>query len=125
MPIIDADGAAIYYESSGNGEPLVLIPGFASGAWSWSWQAELANEFQIITFDPRGIGNSQPTDRGQLANQSIATFVADVLSLLDVLKIEKANILGASFGGFVAQEFALRFPERVDKLILACTTAGG
>ena len=41
------------------------------------------------------------------------------------LKIEKANVLGASFGGFVAQEFALDFPERIDKLILACTTAGG
>jgi pimeloyl-ACP methyl ester carboxylesterase len=53
------------------------------------------------------------------------TFVEDVRRLLDFLKIEKAHILGASFGGFVAQEFALRFPERLHKLILACTTAGG
>jgi len=53
------------------------------------------------------------------------TFVEDVIDLLDYLKIEKAHIMGASFGGFVAQEFALQFPERVNKLILACTTAGG
>jgi pimeloyl-ACP methyl ester carboxylesterase len=53
------------------------------------------------------------------------TFVRDVLRLLDFLEIERAHVLGASFGGFVAQEFALEFPERVGKLILACTTAGG
>ena len=53
------------------------------------------------------------------------TFVEDVLRILDELNIEKANVMGASFGGFVAQELALRFPARVDKLILACTTSGG
>lgn len=53
------------------------------------------------------------------------TFIDDVAEILDELKIPKANVLGASFGGFVAQEFALAFPERVNKLILACTTAGG
>ena len=52
-------------------------------------------------------------------------FAKDVLRILDELKIEKANVLGASFGGFVAQKFALTFPERLDKLILACTSYGG
>ena len=58
-------------------------------------------------------------------NPSTETFVADVLRILDDLKIEKANVLGASFGGFVALEFTLKFPERVEKLILACTSPGG
>ena len=99
-----------------------MIPGFASGAWTWFCQIEeLSKDFRIITFDPRGIGQSK-TD---LQNLSIETFVGDVLQVLDDLNIEKANVLGASFGGFVALEFVLQFPERVSKLILACTTAGG
>ena len=113
----------LFYETHGNGEPLILIPGFASGAWSWFRQIDdLAKDFRVITFDPRGIGRSKTND---LANLSMETFVEDVLLILDELKIEKANVLGASFGGFVAQEFVLRFPESVNKLILACTSAGG
>lgn len=113
----------IYFETHGNGEPLILIPGFASGAWTWFKQVgELSKSFQVITFDPRGIGKSE-TDLSKIP--SMKTFVENVLEVLDELKIERVNMLGASFGGFVAQEFALSFPERVDKLILSCTTAGG
>ncbi len=115
----------LYFETCGAGEPLILIPGFASGAWSWFRQIdELSKDFQVIVFDPRGIGQSKAAD-GDLQNLSMLTFVEDVKQILDELKIEKAHVLGASFGGFVAQEFAIRFPERVDKLILACTTSGG
>ena len=116
----------LFYETHGSGPPLILIPGFASGAWTWFKQTgELSKDFHIITFDPRGIGSSGIENPEDNINLSLQTFVEDVLQLLDKLKIEKANILGASFGGFVAQEFALRFPERLDKLILACTSAGG
>lgn len=115
----------LFFETHGAGEPLILIPGFASGAWTWFQQIEsLSKIFQVITFDPRGIGKSKAPDE-DLQNLSMCSFVEDVLQILDDLKIEKANVLGASFGGFVAQEFALDFPERIDKLILACTTAGG
>ena len=115
----------LYFESVGNGKPLILIPGFASGAWSWFKQIEgLSDDFQIITFDPRGIGRSI-ADFEDFQNLSSETFVKDILQILDELKIEKANVLGASFGGFVAQEFALKFPEKIDKLILACTSGGG
>lgn len=113
---------SLYFESHGIGKPLILIPGFASGAWSWFCQIEdLAKKFQVITFDPRGIGKS----KGDLQNLSLKTFVEDILSILDELEIEKANVLGASFGGFVAQEFALRYPKRLGKLILSCTSIGG
>ena len=125
MPIIDAAGAAIYFETVGSGDPIVLIPGFASGAWSWFCQADLAKDFCVITFDPSGVGRSRSGQDANLSDLSVKTFADDVLCVLDALKIEKAHILGASFGGFVAQEFALRFPDRVFKLILACTTAGG
>src|SRR4051812_49006028 len=103
----------LFYETHGAGEPLILIPGFASGAWTWFCQIdELSKEFQIITFDPRGIGRSKIENPDDAKNLSMETFLRDVLQILDDLKIEKANILGASFGGFVAQEFALKYPER-------------
>src|SRR5688500_14403093 len=116
----------MFYEMKGEGEPLILIPGFASGAWTWYRQTEdLSKDFRVVTFDPRGIGKSGAKGKNDLQELSMKTFVEDIAGLLDSLKIEKANVLGISFGGFVAQEFALQFPERLDKLILACTSAGG
>jgi pimeloyl-ACP methyl ester carboxylesterase len=121
MPVFESSTSDIYYEISGTGEPLVLVPGFASGMWSWFGQEVLAENFRLIEFDPSGIGRS----RAKTANQSLDSFTNDLLGLLDELRLEKVHLLGTSFGGFVATEFALRFPERVKKLILACTTAGG
>lgn len=116
----------LYYETHGAGEPLILIPGFASGAWTWYCQTEeLAKDFRVITYDPRGIAKSKIETTSDAESLSMQTFVEDVRQVIDDLKIEKANVMGASFGGFVAQELVLRFPERVNKLILACTTTGG
>jgi pimeloyl-ACP methyl ester carboxylesterase len=113
----------LFYESRGAGEPLVLIPGFASGAWAWFRQIEdLSRRFRVITFDPRGVSRSTTADGETVTLEIISR---DIAGLLDELEIEKANVLGASFGGFVAQEFALAFPERLNKLILACTSFGG
>ena len=115
----------LYYESCGAGEPLVLIPGFAAGAWTWFEQTEeLSKAFRVITFDPRGVSRSA-IDEALTETISLPQIAADIAALLDFLKIEKANVLGVSFGGFVAQEFALAFPERLNKLILACTSFGG
>jgi pimeloyl-ACP methyl ester carboxylesterase len=116
----------LYFETHGAGEPLILIPGFASGLWTWYCQIEeLSKHFRVIVFDPRGVGKSRIENSAETANLSMVTFVEDVLRILDELKIMRANVLGVSFGGFVAQELVLRFSERVDKLILACTTMGG
>jgi pimeloyl-ACP methyl ester carboxylesterase len=113
----------IFYESHGTGEPLVLIAGFASGAWQWFKQIDaLAKHFRVITFDARGISRSKLAE-GETV--SITAIADDICELLDVLAIDKASILGTSFGGFVAQDFALRYPERLSKLVLACTSFGG
>lgn len=124
MPFIKNEDSPIFYESKGNGDAaLILIPGFASGAWTWFAQTdELANNFRLITYDPRGIGRSVTNAPDDI---SMETFLADVLAILDELGIEKTHVLGASFGGFVALALAQKFPERVRRMVLACTTAGG
>lgn len=123
MPFADLKDFRFFYETRGAGEPLVLISGFASGAWNWFRQIEdLAKHFQVITFDPRGVARSEISAGAEVSIQAIAD---DIAGLLDVLEIEKANLLGVSFGGFVAQEFALAYPEKLDRLILACTGFGG
>ena len=123
MPFIGSTDVQLYFESRGIGEPLVLIPGFASGAWSWSWQIDdLAELFRVITFDPRGVSRSKIID-GSLV--SIEAIAEDVAKMLDALSIERAHVLGISFGGFVAQEFAIQNPRRLNRLVLACTSFGG
>lgn len=122
MPQLKLASVDIHYEVYGDGEPLVLIPGFAAGAWIWFKQiAPLATKFRVVTFDPRGIGKSsfasEPLTMRLLAD--------DTAALLHELEIEQAHILGVSFGGFVAQEFAFAYPEATSTLSLCCTGFGG
>lgn len=120
---IDIDNGKVVFEVRGSGQPLVLIPGFASGAWSWQYQtAYLANDFSVITFDPRGVSRSVLNEGGTI---SIDLIADDIAKILDHLEIEKAHVLGISFGGFVAQQFVAAYPELVDRLILASTSFGG
>jgi pimeloyl-ACP methyl ester carboxylesterase len=122
MPQLNLSDFELHYEVDGDGEPLVLIPGFAGGAWLWSRQvAPLATKFRVITFDPRGIGKSS------IGSQplTIRLLADDLAALLRELRIDKAHILGASFGGFVGQEFALAYPESTRTLSLCCTSFGG
>ena len=122
MPQFTLGNVDIHYEVYGNGEPLVLIPGFAAGAWIWFKQvASLATKFKVVTFDPRGIGQSS-FDSEPLTMRSLAD---DTAALLRGLGVERAHILGVSFGGFVAQEFGLAYPEATRTLSLCCTSFGG
>jgi pimeloyl-ACP methyl ester carboxylesterase len=122
MPQLTLAGAQLHYEVRGEGEPLVLIPGFAAGAWIWFKQVgALSAHFQVITFDPCGIGQSDCS--GALPDMRVlADYVA---RLLRGLGIARTHILGASFGGFVAQEFALAYPDMTRTLTLCCTSFGG
>lgn len=122
MPEIQLRDVRLYYEAHGAGAPVVLVPGFGNGLWIWFKQVEaLARRFRVILFDPRGVARSEPRDE-PLAVRDIAD---DVAALLDALGLRRAHVLGASFGGFVAQEFALNYPERTAALVLACTSYGG
>ena len=122
MPQLTLGNVDLHYEVYGSGDPLVLIPGFTAGAWIWSRNvAQLATKFRVVTFDPRGIGqstfDSEPSTMRLLAD--------DTAALLQLLEIDHAHILGVSFGGFVAQEFALAHPEATRTLSLCCTSFGG
>jgi pimeloyl-ACP methyl ester carboxylesterase len=122
VPKVSVNGFSLYYEIQGDGEPVVLIPGFAAGRETWVLQTpSLSREFRVITFDPRGVSESEKPE----GPQSISLLADDLAHLLQALGISKAHIVGASFGGFVAQEFALRYPFMTRKLVLCCTSFGG
>jgi pimeloyl-ACP methyl ester carboxylesterase len=116
------DAVQLSYRQSGKGAPLILITGFAAGAWIWFRQADsLSQSFRVITFDPPGIGRSEFLERPP----QMHLLADDIANLLRGLQIERAHILGASFGGFVSQEFALGYPELTRSLTLCCTSFGG
>ncbi|MFP4667484.1 MAG: alpha/beta fold hydrolase [Desulfobacterales bacterium] len=85
------------------------------------FQSPLADRFEILAHDQRGLGQ---TDRPNIA-YSMADYAMDAAALLDALGWDSCSVLGFSFGGMVAQELALRFPHRVRRLVLACTSSGG
>lgn len=122
MPRVNANGIEIYYERHGEGQPLVLIAGLSYTHWMWHKMVPgLAEHFQVIVFDNRGVGQSDKPE-GPYNAQMLA---ADTAGLLEALEIEEAVILGHSMGGFVAQALVLERPETVSKLILSATNFGG
>lgn len=122
MPRASVNGLKLYYEIEGDGAPVVLIPGFAAGRWIWFKQtADLSRDFRVIIFDPRGVSASDKPE----GPQTISLLAGDVAHLLETIGVESAHIVGASFGGFVAQEFALKYPAMTRKLVLCCTSFGG
>ena len=122
MPKVTVNGLNLYYEIEGDGAPLVLIPGFAAGRWIWFKQtADLSRHFRVISFDPRGVSASDKPEGAQ----TIGLLADDVAHMLETIGIESAHVVGASFGGFVAQEFALKYPAMTRKLVLCCTSFGG
>lgn len=119
---VQVNGVELWYEVWGSGPPLVLIEGIAVGTWLWERNLpDLEEHFTTIAYDLRGSGRS-----GKPAGPySVGQMAEDLAALLDALGVGRAHLLGVSFGGFVAQEFALRWPARVGKLVLAATSAGG
>jgi 3-oxoadipate enol-lactonase len=100
---------------------LVLIQGLGFDRSGWApVTSALGRRFRLVLIDNRGSGRSTTADR----KFTVADLAADVAAVLDSSRIARAHVLGASLGGMVAQELAIRYPQRVGRLVLACTTPG-
>lgn len=114
-------GVDSYYESHGQGEPLIFVPStaFSGEVWKPS-QMPLASSLNIIFHDPRGCGRS-------MAEQTVYTIeqmALDVVALMDHLKLPSAHLIGHSMGGRIALSLTQNFPGRVKSLIMAASGSG-
>ena len=116
----DSRGVQIAFEVVGQGDPIVLIPGFSQSRQAWKdaghVEALLALGRQVILIDPRGHGDSdKPRDPSAYRPELLAS---DVVAVLDRLAIEQADLLGYSRGGAIAIATAIARPERVRRVIV-------
>jgi proline iminopeptidase len=118
-------GKKIWYEIEGQGEPLLLIPGGGGGSHDYyhPYFSALSRSFRVVYYDGFGRGNS---DRAKVPSEySLARDVEEVEELRKALGLEKIHVLGHSYGGFVAQGYAVKYPGSVRKLVLANTFVSG
>lgn len=120
MPFAEAsDGTRIAYELGGrrDGEPLLMIQGLGADARGWRMQHGLGSRFRLIMVDNRGVGRSGRPD----APYDLEVMAADAMAVLDHAGHGSAHVMGASMGGIISQVVAVRHPDRVRSLVLACT----
>lgn len=118
--IAEANGIKISYDLKGKGFPLILIHGFGSKKEIWKPQIiDFSKKYKTITFDLRGTGK---TDRPNYP-YTMEMFADDIKGLIDYLKIESTHLIGRSLGGMIAQNFVLKYPQNVKKLVLIASNA--
>jgi 3-oxoadipate enol-lactonase len=113
----------MYYEVRGEGPRLMFISGTGGDLRRRPnvFNHSIADYFEILAFDQRGLGQTDKPD----SPYTMFDYAADAAALLEALSWKSCLVMGVSFGGMVAQEFALRYPKLVEKLVLACTSSGG
>jgi 3-oxoadipate enol-lactonase len=121
MPTARAGQIRMHYEVHGEGEPLLLIASMGCDLSAWKRQVpDLSRKYRVVVFDNRGSGLTDAPDKPY----SIAMMADDTAALMDAIGIDRAHILGQSMGGYIAQELAIRHPERAASLTLAATSIG-
>jgi len=122
MPVVSSAGADIYYQEAGRGDglPILLLQGLATDHVPWLRHVPvLGREHRLILVDNRGVGRSGKPP----GPYSMKQMAADALAVLDAADVARADVVGVSMGGMIAQELALAAPERVHRLVLVCTAA--
>jgi pimeloyl-ACP methyl ester carboxylesterase len=119
MPKVTVNDIEMYYEITGQGDPLLLIHGLGSSTRDWEDVIPFLPNFQIITIDLRGHGQTTKPK----GPYSIKMFSDDIVSLLKTLSLQSVNVLGISLGGAIALQMAVDYPEYVKSLIVVNSTA--
>ncbi|MFX1233566.1 MAG: alpha/beta fold hydrolase [Promethearchaeota archaeon] len=115
MPKQKVSDIKMYYESTGEGEPLLLIHGLGSSTRDWEFQVPtFSQKYQVITIDLRGHGK---TDKPK-GPYNMQMFAKDIAELLEIIGVTSTHILGISLGGGIAFQFAVDYPELVKSLII-------
>lgn len=115
------DGRELRYGTRGSGTPVLLVMGFMARGRAWRSQIEaLADRYQVVWFDHRGVGDSPGP-----AAKSMSELARDAIALMDHLQWQRAHVIGISMGGMISQELAVTVPHRVISLSLIVTHFGG
>ncbi|MBS1249185.1 MAG: 3-oxoadipate enol-lactonase 2 [Chloroflexi bacterium] len=115
MPILHLDDINLYYEITGQGDPLVFIHGLGSSTRDWEAQADFfAKRYQVILFDVRGHGKSAKPP----GPYSIPLFAADTAKLIEKLTTAPVHVVGISMGGMIAFQLAIDHPEMLKSLVI-------
>ncbi len=113
------NGTAFHAAMEGEGTPLVLLHGGYSNLAVWDWHVEtFAKEFRVLRYDQRGYGKTE-------AAKAPFSYYQDLKDMMDHFGIQKTSLVGSSFGGSAAIDFALAYPDRVEKLVLVAPSING
>jgi pimeloyl-ACP methyl ester carboxylesterase len=117
---IEVNGARLWYEISGEGEPVIQIHGAGFGHFNFGPVTPLlSGEFRLIDYDMRGYGQSEKPEQ----DYDLEVWADDAVGLLDALGVGKAHVHGTSMGGMVATVMAGKYPDRIQSVVINCAAA--
>lgn len=120
MAFAEINGFTMHYEDTGQGDPIILQPGWISTGDAWAGIVPgLAGSYRCIVLETRGTGQSERVAGGH----TIVQFADDLIALADHLSIDRFTIVGHSMGGVIATEVAAKVPQRVERLVYVASTA--
>ena len=113
----------MYYERAGSGRPVLFINGSQGDLRMrpGPFEGPVGRSFDLLAHDQRGLGQTEKPD----IDYAMVDYAEDAAALLDQVGWKSCSVMGVSFGGMVAQELAVRHPDRIERLVLCCTSSGG